>query len=241
MNSNQLTVIEVMQIHAMDSDVHHRHQGAPFLKAYAPPLVLGRLIEEFDRSDAELVLARYAEDRAPHETGHRLIQDINGLMKWAREKGYRSSQFQPIRRPRPRTLDSRMLGAVDLDRMLLHLDQVYQSDFRLRVTIRAMAILGLESSQAIQFSMKHLDHETWEYRVHDSRGRFRCIPVPSTMRPFMNHMRRLESTSGGEAWPRLTGADLRKAVQRLGSECGFAELTPALLAHIGKYGEVVPP
>lgn len=235
-----LPLIEVMMMQANDGGIHVRHRGAPFLKKYAPPVILGKAIEDVSHEDIERVLDRFTDESPTERNGSRLVLDINCLMKWAMIHGLRIKPWEPVKRPVSVLTFPVLLSRQDTDKLIEAVDTIHVNDLKLRIAVRALALLGLGVKETTQFSIAQVDFTRKEYHQSDYRGRYRIIPIPSSMLDLLEiEKQNIEIAESGKAssntWILYT--DLKANVQSLGDHCGMENLLPSTLQRTAIQGE----
>lgn len=200
---------------------------------------MGMPITEVTHEDFQKILTAYLVDRPPLESGQRLIESFNSLLKWATEKEFRPGPYANFKLPKrkPRVTDP--LKMENLQAIVSASDRLQGSDITSAIAIRALAQLGLGVKEAEHFSLGKVDFTRWEYVLEDTRGRLRLTPIPMNMRALLAKARHLQPNgdahgSDGSAW--IAGPLLRAFVRQAGLEVGIQGLTSIQLTDACRYG-----
>lgn len=227
-----MSVAEVMQLQSADSKESLRTRGAPMVKAYGGPALLGRPIEEITHDDFREILARYRQGRKDEDTGLRLIYQFNRLIHWAVKKEIRKRPFISFKVPPGKPLTDRLLSTTEMARVIRVIDELHAEDLPIRLALRALASLGLGLQQAMRFSLARVDFECWEYIQDDKKGRLRLIPIPKDMRALVAKARQFSTPEGKS---KLDGTliaqnwKINEAVKIIGERCNRPDLTAQIL------------
>ena len=223
------TILEVAQKHAIEWEGICRYKGVPFLKKHASPSFLAKDINDVTHKDFQGEMDRYRLGRSAHHNGNRLQEEFNSLMKFAVKHGYRTTPYQSFGHVRRVSQAHMVLSEEERDLLLLEVDRTFREDLKIRIAVRAMALLGLSVAEAAQFDLRKIDKERWKYIQSDAGGRMRYIPIPSPMRPLLKHLEDRSEQTPDASKPWFDLRALQLLVRRIGTLCGLPELMPAIL------------
>ena len=222
------SILEIAQKHSIEWEGARRTKGVPFLKKHASPAFLAKDINEMTHQVFQEELDRYCLGRPVHQNGNRLKAEFNSLMHFAVCHGYRTTPYKTLGSVQRVSQADMVLSAEEVDIFILAVDRKFRDDLTVRIAVRAMVLLGLSLSEASNFDLKQIDFKRWRY-VQAGKGSLRDIPIPSHMRPLLNHLADQSNLLRAASTPWFRKADLQNLVRSFGVPCGLPGLMPAML------------
>ncbi len=230
------SVLEIIQKHLTEWEGNRRTKGVPSLRKYASPVFLAKDINEVTHQSFQDELDHYRLGRSTHHNGNRLKEEFNSLMHFAVRNGYRTKPYKTFGSVRRDSQAEKVLSAEEVEVFLLAVDRSFRDDFRVRIAVRAMLLLGLGLSEASNFDLNKIRLDRWQYVHADTEGRLRYIPIPRPMRPLLIHENEKTKALPTYLKPWFHKIDLQQLVRSIGVQCGLPGLMPATLTRTAIYG-----
>jgi len=223
------SVLDVIMKHKMTWEGSGRDKGVPLLKKHLNHHFLGQDINAVTHDDFQAQMDRYLDGRPESQNGNRIKEEFNSLMSFAVRHKFRTTPYLALGRAIRVSQARSVLSSKELECILLETDKTFRSDLKVRIAIRALALLGLNPAEASAFALAKVDPQTWKYIHADGIGRLRQIPIPGPMRPLLRHaMEHFDKNLTGESvWINIFR--LNRIVKEIGLQCELPELKSSML------------
>jgi len=235
--SSPRRLLEIIVLQSEDLALHLERKGCPLLKRHATPSLLRMDIDQIGHEQVVGLLNDFRARARRDATGYRLVGEVNSIMKWAIQHGYRSRPFPLFPIPKHRAFSGLpLLSAEESHRVLETADRLFSGDLRIRILVRTMLCMGLTVTEATSFSWNNVDYPRREYVISDGRGRLRLIPIPQKVQVLLLGARQVGILMDASTSP--SKMDLRRlagAVRAIGEAIGISGLTPDRLTKTFTY------